>query len=131
MAIALLAVGLGSAGCGAGPDQAAARAATERFLTAVEAHDGVQACAQWSPQTRAELEKQEQRECREAVTGLRLEPGSVTRVQVYVLNAMVELSSGEAAFLEEGPEGWRLSAAGCTAQRDKPADNPYDCVLQD
>jgi hypothetical protein len=118
-------------GCGGGTDVAGVRAVSERFAAAVEAQDGDRACAQLSPQTRAQLEKQEQRQCREAITGVRLEAGSVTRVQVYVLNAMVELSNGEAEFLEQGQEGWRLSAVGCTPQKDKPRDHPYDCQVED
>jgi hypothetical protein len=65
-----------------------------------------------------------------AVTELELERGSVVRVHVYVLNAMVELSSGETAFLDEGEEGWRLSAVGCKPVGGKPADRPYDCELE-
>jgi hypothetical protein len=131
IAIVLLAVGCGSAGCGGGTDVADVRAVSGRFSAAVEAGDGERACAQLSPQTRAQLEEQEQRQCREAITGVRLEPGSVTRVQVYMLNAMVELSNGEAEFLEQGKEGWRLSALGCTPQKDKPRDQPYDCQVED
>jgi hypothetical protein len=131
VAIALLAAGCGSAGCGSGTEVVDVRAVSERFSTAVEAQDGERACAQLSPQTRSQLEEQEQRQCREAITGVRLEPGSVARVQVYMLNAMVELSNGEAEFLEQGQEGWRLSAVGCTPQKDKPRDHPYDCQVED
>jgi hypothetical protein len=127
----LLAVACGSAGCGGGTDVADVRAVSERFSAAVEAQDGERACAQLSPQTRAQLEEQEQRQCREAITGARLEPGSVTQVQVYLLNAVVELSNGEAEFLEQGQEGWRLSAVGCTPQKGKPSDHPYDCQVED
>jgi len=130
-AIALLAVACTSAGCGAAADADDVRAVSERFATAVGAQDGERACAQLSPQTRAQLEEEEQRQCREAITGVRLEPGSVTRVRVYLLNAMVELSNGEAEFLEQGQEGWRLSAVGCTPQKDKPRDHPYDCQVED
>jgi hypothetical protein len=127
----LLAIGYAGAGCGGGTDTAGVRAVSERFSAAVEAQDGERACAQLSPQTRAQLEKQEQRQCREAITGVRLQPGSVTRVHVYVLNAIVELSNGEAEFLEQGQEGWRLSAVGCTPQKGKPRDQPYDCQVED
>jgi hypothetical protein len=130
-AVALLVVALAGAGCGRGAEDSDVRAVTARFSTAVESQDGERACAQLSPQTRAELEKQEQRECRRAVTGLRLRNGAVTGVQVYMLNAMVELSTGETEFLEKGQEGWRLSAVGCTPQRDTPLDQPYDCELED
>jgi hypothetical protein len=130
-AIVVLAIGCGGAGCGGGADAADVRALSERFSAAVEAQDGERACAQLSPQTRAQLEKQEGRQCREAITGMRLDTGSVTRVRVYVLNAMVELSNGDAEFVEHGQEGWRLSAVGCAPQRGEPVDRPYDCQVED
>jgi hypothetical protein len=42
----------------------------------------------------------------------------------------VTLSSGETAFLDQGHEGWRLSAIGCEPENGKPADRPYDCELE-
>ena len=129
--VVLLAIVCTSAGCGGAADVADVRAVSERFSAAFEAQDGERACAQLTPQTRAQLEEQEQHQCREAITGVRLEPGSVDRVRVYVLNAMVELSNGEAQFLEQGQEGWRLSALGCTPQKGMPRDHPYDCQVED
>jgi hypothetical protein len=126
--IAVLAVLL--CGCGPGSDQATARSVTDRFFAALGSGNGDQACAQLSPDTRAQLESQESKPCREAITGLGLDRGSVASVNVYIVNAMVELSNGEAAFLDHGQEGWRLSAVGCKDQ-GKPADRPYDCDLED
>jgi hypothetical protein len=54
-----------AAGCGRTDDETTARTVTDDFLAAVESGDGEQACAQLSPDTRAGLEKQEQRPCRE------------------------------------------------------------------
>jgi len=130
LTLAVLAVVATTAGCGRSGDETTARMVSERFFAAVESGDGERACAQLSPDTRAELEKQEQRPCRDAVSEVELAGGSVVRAQVYVLNAMVELSSGEAAFLDHGQQGWRLSAIGCTPVAGKPADRPYDCELQ-
>jgi len=128
--MAVLGLVVATAGCGRTDDENTARTVTDDFLAAVDSGDGEQACTQLSPDTRAELEKQEQRPCREAVTDLGLEGGSVARVQVYALSAMVELSSGEAAFLDQGEQGWRLSAIGCEPVGGKPADRPYDCELE-
>jgi hypothetical protein len=130
-ALVLIVALVGVAGCGRDDDRANVRAVTDRFFAAVEAGDGDLACQQLSPITRSELESQEQRPCREAVTRLGLEGGSVDRVQVYVRNAMVDLSTGDAAFLSQGDEGWRLSALGCTPEAGNPTDSPYDCELQD
>jgi hypothetical protein len=126
--IAVLAVLL--CGCGPGSDKATARSVTDRFFAALGSGNGDEACAQLSPDTRSELESQESKPCREAITGLGLDSGSVASVNVYIVNAMVELSNGEAAFLDHGEEGWRLSAVGCKDQ-GKPADRPYDCDLED
>jgi hypothetical protein len=130
LTIAALGLVLGIAGCGRSDDIAAAQSAAERFFSALQSGDGELACAQLSPDTRSELESQEQRPCREAVTELQLQGGRVARVEVYVTNAKVDLSSGEAAFLDQGEAGWRLSAVGCRSADGKPADRPYDCELQ-
>jgi hypothetical protein len=128
-AIALAALLL-LAGCGRGGDRETARAVVDRFFAAVEAGDGEQACAQLSPNTRGELESQEQRPCAEAITELELEGAPVERVDLYVLNGIAELASGEAAFLSQGEQGWRLSAVGCTPEAGKPGDRPYDCEVE-
>jgi hypothetical protein len=128
LAIAALAVLLG--GCGAGSDRSTARVVTDRFFAAVAAGDGEEACAQLSPDTRSQVESEEGKPCRDAITGLGLDGGSVARVDVYLINAIVELSDGETAFLDKGQEGWRLSALGCK-DRGKPADRPYDCEVED
>jgi hypothetical protein len=118
------------AGCGQSDDRAEVRSVTERFFAALEADDGAAACAALSTDTRAALEDEAQRECREAVTELRLEGGPPTRVQVYVVSAKADFPSGESAFLSRTQEGWRLSAVGCEPQRGKPADEPFDCAAE-
>jgi hypothetical protein len=47
----VLVLGLALAGCGRGDDQRAVSAVTERFVRAVEAHNGDVACAQLSSET--------------------------------------------------------------------------------
>ena len=126
---ALLAVAVGTAGCARDGDRTTVRAVAGSFFAALESGDGARACEQLSPDTRAELESQEQSSCREAVTGLGLQGGAVVSANVYLLNAKVDLSSGESAFLDQGQEGWRISAVGCTPT-GKPADRPYDCELE-
>ena len=125
----LLALALGVGGCGRGDDQAAVKTVGDRFAAALQSGDGEEACAQLSPDTRAELESEEKRPCREAVTELSIEGGSVRRVDVYVTSAEVEFSSGETAFVDQFEEGWKLSAVGCTPKRIEP-DGPYDCELE-
>ena len=127
---AVLALALSTAGCARDGDQATVRSVADTFFAAPASGDGAKACDQLSPDTRAKLEKQEQSACRQAVTGLKLQQGAVVQANVYVLNAIVELSNGEAAFLDQGTEGWRIAAAGCKPPA-KPADRPFDCELED
>jgi hypothetical protein len=127
--VLVLAIGVG--GCGRADDRAAVSKVTDTFFAALGSSDGAQACDQLSPETRAQLEKEEKSACRDAVTKVQLSPGSVDRVEVDVLSATVELSSGESAFLDKGAEGWRLSAVGCKPLGGERADGPYDCELED
>jgi hypothetical protein len=128
LAIALAGVLL--SGCAPAGDQAKARAVTDRFFSALGAGDGQQACAELSQDTRSKLESQEQKPCREAITGLGLEGAPIARVDVEIVKAMVELTNGDAAFLDQGKEGWELSAVGCK-QQGRPTEHPYDCDIED
>lgn len=129
-AIALLSAVLGLSGCGRGGDEAAARAVANRFFAAVASGDGKQACAQLSTDTRAKLESDEGKPCRQAIGDVGLKPSRVTAVQVHIVDAMVELADGTAAFLGYETDGWRLSAVGCQSA-GKTADRPYDCDVED
>jgi hypothetical protein len=131
MTITVLAVALTVSGCGRGADRATVGKVTDTFFAALGSGDGDRACEQLGPETRSALEQQEKSDCRDAVTKLQLDAGSVTRVEVDVVNATVELSSGESAFLDKGQEGWRLSAVGCKPLGGQRADGPYDCELED
>jgi hypothetical protein len=126
----LLVLALALAACGQSGDRAAARSVTEAFLAAYEAGDGADACAQLSSDTRTAVESQEQAACARAVTALDLDGGAVARVEVYVTNAKVDLTTGESAFLSEESDGWRLSALGCRPNDGKPADRPFECELE-
>jgi hypothetical protein len=128
--LAIAAAAILVSGCGPEADRNAARGVTDRLFAALGSGDGDQACAQLSPNTRSELESQESKPCREAITSLGLEGAPVASVHVYILNAIAELANGDAAFLENGSEGWRLSAVGCKAS-EKPDARPYDCDVED
>jgi len=130
LAFVLMFAVLATAGCGRSDDRAEVRSVTEHFLAAFESGDGQAACADLSTDTRKELESQEQRDCREAVGELQLEPGATDRVEVYVTNAKVDLASGQSVFLSRTQEGWRLSAVGCEPEAGEPAEQPFDCELE-
>ncbi len=107
----------------------AARGAAERLYAAVEADDGAAACRELSPDTRDELESQEQSSCEDAVLELDLRTGDARaqRVEVFTNEAAVHLTGGDTVFLDETREGWRVSALGC---RDQRMDSPADCEVQ-
>jgi hypothetical protein len=130
--VAVVAAGaaLAAAGCGRDGDREEVRSVTQGFFAALGAGDGAGACARLSEDTVTALESQEQEDCAQAVTGLQLEGGAPTRVQVYVTSAKADLRSGESAFLDRTAAGWRLSAVGCKPVGGKPADRPYDCELE-
>jgi hypothetical protein len=124
-AAALLAAGL--VGCGpVGDRQAAASAAAVRLLTAVQQHDGSAACVLLAPATAAELIESAGKSCPEAILDEDLPaPGPVTGTAVYGQWAQVRLT-GDTVFLAVVDRGWRVVAAGCSSQGDRP----YDCTLQ-
>ena len=128
LALALAALLLG--GCGPDADRATARAVTERFFSALGAGDGARACAELSQDTRSKLESQEQKPCREAITGLGLKGAPIAHVDIDIVKAFVRLSDGDAAFLDHGKQGWELSAVGCKRQ-GTPNEHPYDCDVED
>jgi hypothetical protein len=121
---------LGAAGCAPTSDEAAVRAATNRFFAALASGDGSAACAQLSADTRSKLESNEGKPCRQAIGDIGLKGAAVDGVHVYIVDAMVELANGQAAFLGHEQDGWRLSAVGCSST-EKPADRPYDCDVED
>jgi hypothetical protein len=119
---------LAAAGCGAYDREADAATVAERFHAALEQRDGRAACAELSEETASKLEQQEEATCEEAVLELELpRGGAAAETSVYVTSAFVDLVEGGTTFLDEGADGWKVSAAGCTPT----APNlPYDCELE-
>jgi hypothetical protein len=129
LGMVVAALSLCAVGCGRDGERAQVRAVADRFLQALEHHDGTAACAVLSSQTRKQLEASEHKPCREAVGGMGLQRGRVERVQVFITNAKADLANGDSLFLSQGTQGWQLSAVGCRPNGGKPADRPYDCAL--
>ena len=127
-AVALLATAA-CAGCGAADRADDSTRVARHFQRALSAQDGKVACAQLSAETAGKLEQDEQKPCASAILDLDLPTGGdVARARVYVTSASVEGPEGEAIFLEEAPEGWEVSAAGC---RPTEPEQPLDCELED
>ena len=115
-------------GCATADREDDAGAVAARFHAALEQGDGQAACDQLNEQTASKLEKQEQKPCVEAILSLELpKGGTVADTRVYVTSAFTTLAEGGADFLDEGPNGWRVSAAGC---EPTAPSQPYDCELE-
>jgi hypothetical protein len=126
---ALIPVALLAAGCGTAGDRRDARAVTQRFIDAVHRRSGERACAQLDAAARQTLEQQAKAPCVRAVTTLQIAARRTAHAVVYLDDARVDLAggrAGEAVFLGRTPAGWRISAAGCTPQGERP----YDCDLE-
>jgi hypothetical protein len=118
---------LSLAGCGSIGDREQAAAATAlRLLTAVRSGDGDTACAVLAPDTAADVEQGADASCPDAILREDLpEPGVVVGTEVFGQWAQVRTST-DTLFLAVFRPGWRVVAAGCTPQGDRP----YDCVVQ-
>lgn len=117
------------AGCGTTTRDSDAAGVSDRFHSALDDGDGAAACRELSSETRKKLESDEGQACDEAILGLDLSAGArAARAKVYVSTALVELEGpASAEFLDEGPHGWKISAAGCSAGAP---DQPFDCELE-
>ena len=128
VAAAACLLALAVAACGTGERADDAAAVSERFHAALETNDGAAACDELSEQTASKLEQQEKKPCEEAILELELpKGGSVAGTRVEITNAVTTLAEGDSDFLDEGPDGWKISAAGCVPTLP---DQPYECELE-
>ena len=115
-------------GCGTGERADDVAAVAERFHAALEAGDGQAACEELAEQTTSKLERQEGRPCEEAILELELpKGGSVSFRRVEVRSGFAQLAEGGTDFLDEGSDGWKISAAGC---EPSTPERPYECELE-
>jgi hypothetical protein len=117
------------AGCGTTARDTDAAGVSNRFHSALDEGNGAAACRELSLETRKKLERDEGQACDEAILGLDLPAGArAARAKVYVTTALVELQGPASSdFLDEGPDGWKISAAGCSSSAP---DQPFDCELE-
>jgi hypothetical protein len=116
-----------AAGCGTGEKESDVIAVSDEFHAALEERDGARACARLSEETLETLEQEEMSPCPEAILELDLPAGArASSADFYVTSAYAELPGSDTVFLDEGPEGWRISAAGCTPSEP---ERPFDCEL--
>jgi hypothetical protein len=114
--------------CGTADRENDIAAVTKRFQAAIEARDGQAACDELSEETATALEQQEKKPCEDAILELDLPTGDTIAVtKVYARSAYAALAEGGTDFLDEGPDGWVISAAGC---EPTAPEQPYDCELE-
>jgi hypothetical protein len=124
-ALTLLAVAVLASGCGAQTESAPRRLASD-FAQAVAAQDAAKACALLAPETRSELEQSAGEACVKALGSEDLQsPGALRHFASFGTMAQATFA-GDVVFLAEFKSGWRVMAAGCTPQPERP----YDCQLQ-
>jgi hypothetical protein len=103
--------------------QPGVEATAGQFAEALARHDGEAACALLTDDARRGTETFA-RSCAAQLAGLP-DPGAVEQVEVWSDAAQVRLA-GDTLFLLRFPDGWRVSAAGCTPVEEAP----YECEVQ-
>jgi hypothetical protein len=98
----------------------------ERVAGAFEdpAGDPGERCDLLAPATLAAFEQSESAPCTEAIADVPLQGGDVESVEIWGGDAQVQLA-GDTVFLTETSAGWRVTAAACTPQGERP----YDCEV--
>ena len=101
------------------------RRAAADWLTAAESDDAGRLCALLTPAA-AQSTATGDETCEEAVGDLDLPGGgSVGRIEMWSDEAQVRAAE-DTLFLVRLTGGWRVDAAGCTPQGDRP----YDCDVE-
>jgi hypothetical protein len=112
-------------GCGVTPGTDAVTRTAEAWLAAARARDAAALCRLVTPAAARSAETGDET-CAQALSDLTFPAaGPVGAVQVWSDRAQVKVG-GDTLFLTEVDGGWRVSAAGCTAE----AGGPYDCDLE-
>jgi hypothetical protein len=112
------------AGCGAGQREAAASETAEDFLAALDRGDTAAACASLSPEAAEALAASEGRSCEASLSLQDLPGGAVEAVDVWGDRAQVRTDM-DVLFLAELDSGWKIVAAGCRPQGERP----YQCEV--
>ena len=101
------------------------RDAAESFYAALAAQDGRAACDLLTPATRSALEQSAGTACEEAVLKQLAPADGTPTVEVYGTMAQARYD-GETTFLTRVPDGWRVTAAGCSPT----TADLYDCSVK-
>ncbi|HEY1093411.1 MAG TPA: hypothetical protein VGE61_01815 [Glycomyces sp.] len=109
----------GAAACGTGQRETEASAAAEAFSAAIASGDAAAACAVLAPETAEALAASEGTPCEESLKPEELPSGAVGDVQVWGDRAQAR-TGGDVLFLVELDSGWKVVAAGCVPQGERP-----------
>jgi len=117
-------------GCGRSSDRAEVESVTTRFLRAADGGQGALACAQLTSDAVKQLEQQEQGACASSVGKLGVTSSAIRKVELYALNAKIDLANGASVFAEQTAQGWRISAVACRPTDGPPQSHPMSCELE-
>ncbi|MFB9660213.1 hypothetical protein ACFQS3_10640 [Glycomyces mayteni] len=120
-----LAVCWAASGCGTGQRGEDAEAAADAFVTALAEGDGAAACGLLSPEAAERLAAEDGEACGAAVLALGLPTEAVGTADVWGDRALVR-TGGDTLFLAELAGGWKVVAAGCAPQGERP----YECEVE-
>jgi hypothetical protein len=109
----------GAAACGAGERDSGASAVAEAFSAAIASGDAAAACDALAPETVEVLSVSQGAPCEESLKPQELPSGAVSDVQVWGDRAQVR-TEGDVLFLVELEDGWKVAAAGCVEQGERP-----------
>ena len=123
-ACAMLMLCVMASGCGTEEREMEASAVAEGFLAALEREDADVACASLAPETLEALVLSEGLACEKAITEQDLPGGSVDEVVVWGDHAQAR-TEADVLFLSELGDGWKVVAAGCRPQGERP----YRCEV--
>ena len=109
-----------------GPDPVTAGTTAAAFHRAITDRDGAAACALLAPETLAEVEQTTGDSCDQAILTQDLpDAQSVQDSQAFGRGAQVVLD-GDVLFLAVFDGQWRVTAAGC----EPDGNRPYDCTVK-
>ncbi|MDN3243445.1 hypothetical protein [Glycomyces tritici] len=114
----------GASACGIDQRESGASVAAAAFSDAVAGGDAAAACAALAPETAASVAASEGEPCEASLDVRALPSGAVDEVQVWGDRAQVR-TGADVLFLVELEDGWKVVAAGCEPQGERP----YRCEV--
>ena len=115
LALAVIMVAGGLAGCAASSQRSEAERVAVDFVTAIEDRNGADACELLTSRAEESVSGATDVACATAVLNIEESGSEVHHVEVWGDAAQVKLGT-DTVFLQELPVGWQVRAAGCHSQ---------------